>query len=174
MGPCLGDRPPGQTSWRYRVGSTPWGQCGRNREERALCISPIIPKGLPLGDSRTPSAAQVLGVLLDLGSTWFAGKTTALSVMGKNLWTAYFLDKTTSSAWRKVESCPAAKFKTDQLMFPKLFCHLRVPTYLLICTLLFSFEFQFLKCRKKKLYVGSFSLSQGAAGCSGGKLQLLK
>ena len=111
------------------VGSTPWGQWGRKQEERVLWIPLIIPKGLPLGDSRTPSSAQVLGVLLDSGATWFAGKTTALSVMGKNLWTCYFLHKTTSSAWRKVESCPAATFKTGRLMLPNLFCHLQVPSY---------------------------------------------
>lgn len=59
---------------------------------------PSTPKGLPLGDCRTLSPAQVLGVLLDSGTTWFAGKTTALSVMGKNLCTCYFLHETTSSA----------------------------------------------------------------------------
>lgn len=94
-----------------------------------LWISLVTPQGIPLGDSRTASPAQIIGVLLDSGVTWLAGKTTALSVMGKNLRTCYFLHQTASSAWRKVESCPVAEFKTDLLMLPKVFCHLQVPSY---------------------------------------------
>lgn len=109
--------------------STPWGQWVRKREETVLWISSITPQGLPLGDSRRPSPAQVVGVLLDLGTTWFAGKTTALSVIGENLRIQYFLHKTTFSAGRKVESCFLAEFKTDILIVPKLFCHLQVPSY---------------------------------------------
>jgi len=109
------------------VGSTTWGQWGRKQVERVLWISPITPNELPPGDSRTWSPVQVLDVLLDSVATWFAGKTNTLSVMGK--WTCYFLHKTTSSAWRKVGSCPATKFKTDGLLFPKLFYHLQVPSY---------------------------------------------
>lgn len=124
------------------VDSTPWGQRSRKQKERAVWISHISPKGLFLGDSRTSSSAQVLGVLLDLGATWFEGKITALSVMGENLWTCYFLHKTTSSSWRKVESCPEAKLNTDRLMLPKLFCHLQVPCYSFAhCGFLLNFTF---------------------------------
>lgn len=110
------------------VSSTSWGKWGTKQEEKVLWISPITSEVLPHGDSRT-SPAQILGVLLASGATGFAGKTTALSVMGRNLWTCCFLHKPTSSARRKVQSCPVAEFKTDWLVVPELLCHLQVPSY---------------------------------------------
>lgn len=68
---------------RQWLGQHSWGAMGQEAGGGSALDLPMHSYRAAPGDSRTSSPAQVLRVLLDSGATWLAGKSTALSVMGK-------------------------------------------------------------------------------------------